>query len=73
MRKRLGTSLTDTVRGWRAIYQRDVRPRVIALPHPSWRNTGWLKQNPWFETDLLPFLRTEIRDRIDAVLRNGIP
>ena len=48
-------------------------PRVIALPHPSWRNTGWLKQNPWFETDLLPFLRTEIRDRIDAVLRNAIP
>ena len=51
--------------------RRDVRPRVIALPHPSWRNTGWLKQNPWFEMDLLPFLRTEIRDRIDAVARSA--
>jgi uracil-DNA glycosylase len=66
-------SLTDTVRDWRAIYQRNAKPRVMALPHPSWRNTGWLKRNPWFETDLLPFLRTEIRGRIDAVLRNAIP
>ena len=47
------------------------RPRVIALPHPSWRNTGWLKQNPWFEMDLLPFLRTEIRGRIEAVARSA--
>ena len=71
MRKRLGASLTDTVRDWWAIYQRDVRPRVIALPHPSWRKTGWL--NLWFETDLLPFLRREIRGRIEVVPRNGIP
>ncbi|TIT47838.1 MAG: uracil-DNA glycosylase family protein, partial [Mesorhizobium sp.] len=28
------------------------------------RNTGWLKQNPWFEMDLLPFLRSEIRYRL---------
>jgi uracil-DNA glycosylase len=73
MRKRLGTSLTDTVRDWRAIYQRDVKPRVVALPRPSWRNTGWRKGNPWFETDLLPFLRREIRGRIEVVPRNGIP
>jgi uracil-DNA glycosylase len=66
-------SLTERVMGWRAIYERDTRPSVIALPHPSWRNTGWLKQNPWFETDLLAFLRTEIRDRIAAVQRNMLP
>jgi uracil-DNA glycosylase len=42
-----------------------VERKVLPLPHPSWRNTGWLKRNPWFETDLLPFLRTEIRRRID--------
>ena len=58
-------SLTETVRDWRAIYARDVSPRVLPLPHPSWRNTGWLKRNPWFEMDLLPFLRAEIRGRID--------
>ena len=39
-------------------------PKVLPLPHPSWRNTGWLKRNPWFEMDLLPFLRSEIRYRL---------
>lgn len=35
------------------------RPRIFCLPHPSWRNTGWLKANPWFEADVLPPLRAE--------------
>ena len=30
------------------------------LPHPSWRNTGWLRRNPWFETDLVPHLRRAV-------------
>lgn len=30
---------------------------LLALPHPSWRNTGWLKRNPWFEVEILPVLR----------------
>ncbi|MFZ1480558.1 MAG: uracil-DNA glycosylase family protein [Paracoccaceae bacterium] len=34
---------------------------VVPLPHPSWRNTGWLKRNPWFEADLLPDLRARVR------------
>lgn len=58
-----GRSLTDTVRDWRAIMGGG-QPWTIPLPHPSWRNTGWLKRNPWFETDLLPVLREEIRCRI---------
>jgi len=48
---------------WRAIFVAPIRPVVLPLPHPSWRNTGWLKRNPWFEMDLLPFLKTEIRRR----------
>lgn len=36
------------------------RPRVIALPHPSWRNNAWLKRNPWFAAEVLPMLRTEV-------------
>lgn len=36
------------------------RPRLIALPHPSWRNSGWLKTNPWFEAEVLPVLRAEV-------------
>ncbi len=33
---------------------------VIVLPHPSWRNTAWLKRNPWFEADIIPLLRVRI-------------
>jgi uracil-DNA glycosylase len=53
-------TLTDTVRAWR-----DYGPAVLPLPHPSWRNTAWLKQNPWFETDLLP----DLRRRLGPLLR----
>jgi uracil-DNA glycosylase len=35
-------------------------PRVFALPHPSWRNSGWLKRNPWFEAKVLPIVRAEV-------------
>ena len=54
-----GQSLDATVRGWRALI--GARPRIFALPHPSWRNTGWLKRNPWFEAKVLPSLRAEVR------------
>ncbi|WP_371809795.1 uracil-DNA glycosylase family protein [Ruegeria sp. HKCCD6428] len=50
-------SVTDTVRNWR-----DQAPRVFALPHPSWRNTAWLKKNPWFEAELLPVLRARVQE-----------
>lgn len=66
-------SLTETVRDWQAIHARNVHPTVLPLPHPSWRNTGWLKRNPWFEMELLPFLKAEIRRRIREVARNQIP
>ena len=58
------SSLTETVMDWRAVWDAATSPKVLPLPHPSWRNTGWLKQNLWFEMDLLPFLRSEIRYRI---------
>ncbi|KJZ18349.1 uracil-DNA glycosylase family protein [Loktanella sp. S4079] len=53
-------TVTGTVSAWR-----DYAPRVFPLPHPSWRNTGWLKKNPWFETDLLPALRSQVKDVLD--------
>ena len=54
----LGTrNVTETVAAWR-----DHAPRVFPLPHPSWRNTGWLKRNPWFEADLLPALRARVKE-----------
>lgn len=59
-----GASLGETVRNWRAVYDAASQPRIIPLPHPSWRNTGWLKKNPWFGTELLPFLKSETRNRL---------
>lgn len=50
------SGVTETVKNWRAY-----APDVFALPHPSWRNTGWLKKNPWFEEELLPELRLRVR------------
>lgn len=49
-------TVTSTVADWRAY-----APRVFPLPHPSWRNTGWMRKNPWFETDLLPDLRAQVK------------
>jgi uracil-DNA glycosylase len=54
-------TMTDTVAGWRAHL-----PKVIALPHPSWRNTGWLKRNPWFEDEVVPYLRLRVAEMLAA-------
>lgn len=53
-------SLTDRVR-----HQTDANDAILSLPHPSWRSTGWMRRNPWFETDILPLLRA----RVAAALR----
>ncbi|WP_208352533.1 uracil-DNA glycosylase family protein [Pseudaestuariivita rosea] len=50
-------SVTETVQGWR-----EHAPRIFPLPHPSWRNTAWLKKNPWFEEQLLRVLQTRVRE-----------
>ncbi len=55
------TGVTETVKAWR-----DHAPDVFTLPHPSWRNTGWLKKNPWFEAELLPVLRARVKDALNA-------
>ena len=48
----------EIVASWKK--HRTLRPRIVALPHPSWRNTGWLKRHPWFEAEVLPMLRQEV-------------
>lgn len=53
--------MTETVRAWRAFL-----PRVVVLPHPSWRNTGWLKRNPWFEAEVTPYLRQRVSEILKA-------
>jgi uracil-DNA glycosylase len=53
--------VTAAVADWRGPSARGVFP----LPHPSWRNTGWLKHNPWFEAELLPVLRQRVREVLE--------
>tara|TARA_R110002051_G_scaffold1628_4_gene9135 strand:+ start:12054 stop:12707 length:654 start_codon:yes stop_codon:yes gene_type:complete len=55
--------MTETVRNWREYAFADEGPRILPLPHPSWRNSGWLKRNPWFEEEVLPFLKEDV-DRL---------
>ncbi len=45
-------TMTETVSAWR-----DHLPSILPLPHPSWRNTAWLRRHPWFASDVLPELR----------------
>ncbi len=65
--------VTRTVAGWQAL-----APAIFPLPHPSWRNTAWLKRNPWFAERLLPALRRQVaavlaeaRDRLAAGRTGG--
>jgi uracil-DNA glycosylase len=55
--KRAKRSMTETVRAWR-----DFPPGVLPLPHPSWRNTAWLRRNPWFDEELAPYVRQRVAE-----------
>ena len=63
MRYHLGNveSVQSAVASWR-----ERLPSVFALPHPSWRNNGWLKRNPWFENEVLPRLRARVAEVMDG-------
>ena len=49
-------TMTETVADWRTYL-----PSLLPLPHPSWRNTAWLKRNLWFDSELVPELRRRVR------------
>ncbi|MGF1620030.1 MAG: uracil-DNA glycosylase family protein [Rhodomicrobiaceae bacterium] len=53
-------TLTETVGNWRA-YAQEPGPTLLPLPHPSWRNNAWIKRNPWFGAEMLPYLRKQVR------------
>jgi uracil-DNA glycosylase len=54
-------TLQETMLRWQEHLKTKQWPRVLPLPHPSWRNNAWLTKNPWFEAELLPVLRREVR------------
>ncbi len=53
-------TLTLTVRNWREGFE-TLRPPVMALPHPSWRNNQWIRKNPWFEAEVIPVVQREVK------------
>ena len=58
MGKAFPGSVDAAVNAWRAGLA--LEPPVMPLPHPSWRNSGWLKRNPWFAAELVPELRARV-------------
>ncbi|WP_344210611.1 uracil-DNA glycosylase family protein [Kribbella sancticallisti] len=52
-------NLTETVRAYR-----DYAPDRIPLVHPSPLNFRWQAKNPWFETDVIPALRSSVADAL---------
>jgi uracil-DNA glycosylase len=56
------SSVSGVVSSW--LTHLELTPKTFAMPHPSWRNSGWLKRNRWFEAELLPVLRQEIGARL---------
>ncbi|SEB09118.1 uracil-DNA glycosylase family protein [Variovorax sp. YR216] len=55
-----GATVTGTVRAWR-----DHWPAMLPLPHPSPRNNVWLRRNPWFDEEVIPALRAQVRKLIE--------
>lgn len=59
--KQRSVTLTETVTRWR-----EYLPEFMPMPHPSPRNTLWLRRNSWFETDVVPVLRDRVKSLLDG-------
>ncbi len=60
--------LWETISDFRAIWEKTslrhadgLGPKILPLPHPSWRNNTHIKKHPWFVNELLPLLKEEVR------------
>jgi uracil-DNA glycosylase len=53
-------SLTDTVLNYKKYL-----PDYLPLVHPSPRNGIWMRKNPWFEKDVIPFLQHKTQSIIN--------
>lgn len=49
-------SLTERVKDWRSF-----TPKQLPLVHPSPRNRRWLKNNAWFDVEVVPYLRRRVK------------
>ncbi len=63
---RRAKTLAETVKAWR-----DFLPDYLPTPHPSPRNRLWLRNNPWFEEEVVPELRKRVHALIGGRARSG--
>jgi uracil-DNA glycosylase len=54
-------TMTRSVELW-ADYIKD---GVFPLPHPSWRVQAWIKNNPWFDDQVIPALRHAVKSSLN--------
>jgi uracil-DNA glycosylase len=59
LKNKMKENLTQTVRSYSSYL-----PLYFPLIHPSPRNRIWQKKNPWFEAEILPALRDEVKKYI---------
>lgn len=52
-------NMTEAVRQWRC-----APPGLFPLPHPAWRSRLWMAQHLWFESEVLPALRSRIGEAL---------
>ncbi len=56
LREKSKKNLTETVKSYT-----EYLPQYFVLPHPSPRNNIWMKKNAWFETTVVPNLKSTIK------------
>ena len=54
-------SMTERVRRFA-----EFLPSFFPLPHPSWRSTIFMRQNAWFEAEVVPELRRTVAAKLTA-------
>jgi uracil-DNA glycosylase len=62
---RCGRTLTETVANWQSFW-----PAMLPMPHPSPRNNRWLRQNGFFEAEVVPALQDRVRSLIGSDSRD---
>src|SRR5690554_1808326 len=53
------STLTETVKNYQ-----EYLPNYLPLVHPSPRNLMWRRRNPWFEEEVVPYLRERVHELI---------
>ncbi|NVJ85746.1 MAG: uracil-DNA glycosylase family protein [Algoriphagus sp.] len=53
-------NLTATVKSFQ-----EYLPDFLPLVHPSPRNRRWMKTNPWFEDEVVPFLQMKVKEILE--------